>query len=528
RTRADAELVLLAYEAWGKECLTNIDGDFALVIWDARRKQAFCARDRMGNKPFLYHWDGKTLTFTSELHAVLGLPWVEQKFNVGMLAEFLGAEWLSRDETFWQGILRLEAAHCMEVGKFGPSLTKYWAPDVWMTLPYIKDEDYVEHYRALFADVVRRMSRSHLPLACEVSGGLDSSAIFAMAVHLCRRNELPAPGTEGYTLNFRGVPDADELEYCKAVAKHLGRNIQEIPPTKAPLSWYRDWARRYGEFPGYPNGIMSLGIREKASADGSRVLLVGVGGDEWVDGSQTYFAEALAAGRWGELYQCIETDFREVGIQNTVTWFLRAGIFPLLPNQIRAALRKILTRGKIHGVDREAWLTPAMRHLIHERRARYTAAHPEQIKRVGQRGQLNMLAGAYSIFARETEERLCSHAGLELRRPFWDPRIVQFSFVTPERLRLRGRTTKTLHRTAMIGLLPEKVLMRETKADFMIAFRQYMPEMKETLTRNIPARHPEWILTKGVVDLYEQSGKLEYSGWPEWMMWSLFGCDALL
>ena len=71
RTRADAELVLRAYEVWGRDCLPHIDGDFALVIWDARRQEAFCARDRMGNKPFTYHWTGKTLYFASEQHAIL-------------------------------------------------------------------------------------------------------------------------------------------------------------------------------------------------------------------------------------------------------------------------------------------------------------------------------------------------------------------------------------------------------------------------------------------------------------------------
>ncbi|MDH5352769.1 MAG: asparagine synthetase B, partial [Betaproteobacteria bacterium] len=73
RTRSDAELVLRAYEAWGRECLAHVDGDFALVIWDARRREAFCARDRLGHKPLHYHWDGKAFAFASELHPLLGL-----------------------------------------------------------------------------------------------------------------------------------------------------------------------------------------------------------------------------------------------------------------------------------------------------------------------------------------------------------------------------------------------------------------------------------------------------------------------
>jgi asparagine synthase (glutamine-hydrolysing) len=415
----------------------------------------------------------------------------------------------------------------MVVDAAGPKPEAYWEPDVWMTLPYTKDEDYVDHYRNLFADVVRRMSRSNLPVAYEVSGGLDSSAIFAMAENLRQKHELPAPAIEGYVLAFHDDADANELEYSRSVGKHLGLEIQEILPDKKPISWYRDWARRYRVFPGFPNGVMALSIREKARSDGSRVLLAGVGGDEWVDGSRAYYAEALATGQWRELYRYMETDCREVGVRSSIGWLLRAGIFPLLPTQVRAGLRKIITRGRIEGVDRDDWLTPSMRHLIRQRRAQYVAAPSEKIRRVGQRSQLNMLAGAYSMLAREMEERLSSHTGLELRRPFWDARIVQFAFATPERLRVQGRMTKTLHRQAMFGLLPDQVLTRETKADFMVTFRQYLPDMKKALTQDIPTRHPDWIRTHGAYALYEQSGNPKYSGWPEWMLWTLFGCDAV-
>ena len=107
RTRADAELVLRAYETWGKDCLSRIDGDFAFVIWDQRVREAFCARDRIGNKPFNYHFDGKTLVFASELHAILGLPWVPEVLNEGMIAEIASDEWMSREETIWTGIYRI-------------------------------------------------------------------------------------------------------------------------------------------------------------------------------------------------------------------------------------------------------------------------------------------------------------------------------------------------------------------------------------------------------------------------------------
>ena len=128
RNRSDAELVLRSYETWGTRCLHHIDGDFALVVWDEHRRAAFCARDRLGNKPFHYHWDGRTFAFSSETHAVLALPWVRQEFNEGLLAEFLAFEWFTRDETFWKGVMRLPAAHCMESQAAGLHQAEYLAP----------------------------------------------------------------------------------------------------------------------------------------------------------------------------------------------------------------------------------------------------------------------------------------------------------------------------------------------------------------------------------------------------------------
>ena len=206
RTRADAELVLRAYEVWGRDCLPHIDGDFALVIWDARRQEAFCARDRMGNKPFTYHWTGKTLYFASEQQAILRQPAVAQVLNEDMVAEYLAAQWFSSTETLWQGVLRLEAAHTLVVTPSGPTLNRYWAPDLQASLSFRSDQECAEHYRALLFDVVRRLSRASHPVACEVSGGLDSSAIFAVAETLRRQGQLPAPGAGGLHAGFQWRP----------------------------------------------------------------------------------------------------------------------------------------------------------------------------------------------------------------------------------------------------------------------------------------------------------------------------------
>jgi len=170
------------------------------------------------------------------------------------------------------------------------------------------------------------MSRSHQPLACEVSGGLDSSAIFAVAEHLRRDERLLAPCLNGYTLAFNDDSDANELGYARAVGDHLGSRIHEVPPRKCLLSWYREWARFYREFPSYPNGVMGLGIRKEAGVHRSRHCLSGWG-DEWLCGSRSYYAENLAAREWRILFACLAVDRRDVGVAKCAWWVLRHGCY---------------------------------------------------------------------------------------------------------------------------------------------------------------------------------------------------------
>lgn len=525
RNRADAELVLRAYEVWGRDCLAHIDGDFALVIWDARRREAFCARDRIGNKPFNYHWNDKTFVFASELHTILALPWMSEILNEGMLAEFLANEWYSRDETFWQGIIRLVAAHRMVVDASGLRLEQYWLPDLWATLPYAKDEEYIEHYRELFGDVVRRMTRSHQPVAIEVSGGLDSSAIFAMAEHLRRQQKLPTPDILGYTLNFHDDSDANELEYSRAVSQYLDVPVAEILPAIMPLSWYRDWARIYREFPGYPNGTMAIDLRRAAHRLGCCTILSGVGGDEWLgmpwDGA--YYTEELALKNWRNVLLCFRRDCSDIGVRRTLWWLCRFGVAPLLPNLVKTIFRNIQNTRK----QRPSWMTRSLLDSFEERRN--TKPMPSfSVQRRGQTIQIKILHGAYDALAREMEERLNARLGLERRLPFFDVRIIQFAFSTPERLRSRGNMTKWLHRQALINILPPAVIDRTTKADFMVMFRRQIDALQEELEAKLFPRCGLWVEPEKAADFLASYADGSQTGWVEWPLWSLVGCDALL
>jgi asparagine synthase (glutamine-hydrolysing) len=533
RSRADAELVLRAYAVWGRDCLRHIDGDFALVIWDARQQQAFCARDRMGNKPFTYHWNGSTLVFASEQQAILRQPAVPQVLNEGMVAEYLAAQWFSTTETLWQGILRLDAAHSMVVSLSGPTLSRYWAPDLQANLSFRSDEECAEHYRALLFDVVRRLSRSIAPLACEVSGGLDSSAIFTVADSLQRSRQFGAPGIEGYTLDFSGDPDADEIDYCRAVGVHLGRHIHEIQPAHRPLSWYVDTARHFCDFPEFPNGAMGLSIADSARASGSRVLLKGLGGDQWLCGSEMVYAEALAGWRGGELLNILKEEYQSFGFRTTVWRTLRNGIVPLLPPTTQQILRagyvKFRRTSPVDGPPE--WLAEPMHIRFQARRQELQPLRAQFLPRPVQEHQLAYLHDAYQRMAMEIGERLYAQAGLEVRQPYWNARIVEFALATPERSRLRGGEDKWLHRRAMKGLLPGKVLQRRDKAEFSVTFSQYWTEMAPHLTGAVIPRRNGWVSQAPVHAMLEaclQRDPSERAAMAMWSLWTLFCVDAVV
>lgn len=525
RSRGDDELVLRAYQTWQENFLQHVEGDFALALWDARNKRLLCGRDRIGNRQLLYHWDGQRFSFATDIQALLALPWVAHCLDEGLLAEWLALEPLSREDTCWQGIRRLLPAHFMLVGIHGPRSQRYWQPDPWQVLPCRSEGEYLEYYRALLFDVVRRHSRSSHVLACEVSGGIDSSGLFAVAKALSDSGELQANGLRGYTLGFADPGDANELGYARAVAAHVGVPVAEVPPSLPPLDWYRERAGRTGQFPGYPNGVMGLGIREQARRDGCRTLLVGAGGDEWLGGSRAYYAEALAAGDLKLLLQHLRTDGRECGWPASVGWLLRAGVLPLLPRPLRMVLRRLQGLHPGPQLQSRRLLRSGLALDLDERRCRLGAESSLEGNRIGQRGLQTMLEAAYLLDALESEERLAAECGMELRRPYLDPAMIQFTFACPEYLRQRGSTDRALHRTALQGLLPELVLQRRSKADFMVTFRHYLPELADVLP--LAPHLTQWLQPGAAAALLRPGKAPDEAAWALWMLWTWFGCDAI-
>jgi asparagine synthase (glutamine-hydrolysing) len=528
RTRADAELVLRAYEVWDADCLPHIDGDFAFVIWDARRQTLFCARDPLGNKPLFYSRTQNTIALSSEVKPLLEIPWLTCSINERKLFELLTDKWESRSETLWNGIVRLDAAHSLVVNAAGAKLARYWHPTLLQSRAYRSDQDYADEYLALLQDEVRRLGRSHRPVAFEVSGGLDSSAIFSVANALQRTGRLPSPALLGYTLRFSPGCAADEIRFARAVGAFWNTSITEVTPTNKPPQWYVDEARRVRDFPGYPNGIMHRGIYKTAVANGARVLMTGVGGDHWLQGTRSYYTEEVISGRWRDLWRCFVADLRAYGPWQSAAWFLQFGLASQLPDTVKVVLRKAF-RGTQSARAREDyfWLSKRVKRF----RAVVEQTPPNDdtaaVRTAGQKGLLNALGYGFDVFATELSERMGSSCGLELRHPFRKQRIVQFALSAPERLRLRGDVNKFVHILAMQSLMPEEVLQRRDKADFAVVFRDSITQGREMITELSRTDVHEMLDAAGLDRLFNSFEHSPEEGWQSWVLWNAFGARCI-
>lgn len=527
RSAADAELILKAFETWGPNCVEKIDGDFAFAIYDHRNHSLFCARDRIGCRQLHFARDGDTFIFSTDVNAILATGRVGARPNLGVVAEVLSGDWYTRDGTIWQGIERLLPAHTLLVDGAANAQLRYWSPPVDSQPLYRCEQEYFEHYRWLFLDCVRRTCRSDRTVACEISGGLDSSASACAAAKLRAEGRLPAPGLLGYTWRFDEGGEVDELAYARAAARHAAIALAEVPPFRPSLADYEARLAADRSLTDYPNGIMAHSLRAKMASDGCRVLMNGEGGDEWIAGRRTYYADAISSRRWSLLVDLLRIDIAEAGPKTALVGLLRHGVAHQLPSALRKLGSKLLRPRGPNNYNDAFWLSEPLRVRYRAQQSAH-AGHHNSIRNVSQRGLAMRLENAWADHVREIIDRGAAKHGLEARSPYYDRKFVEFAFRTPEHLRLRGGINKYCHRRALDGILPVEVARRETKANFSLPFYWLLDGMETLLTETLPDRHPELFDKVGMNRLYRLYRSRDPMQDAIWELWTAFALACVL
>lgn len=519
RDNSDAELALAACGEWDAEAPRHIEGDFAFALWDTRKRRLLAARDHAGMRPFFYHWDGKRFAFASEMKALLTLPWVPEKLFDPVVAEFIAFEWHEPRKTYWQGIDRLQQAHVLTSDGREPRQSEYWRPDTTAEIRYKRDSDYTDHYLHLLETVVQQHTRSHKPVAFEVSGGLDSSALFCVADRMQGQGRLPAPGLEGYSLMFNDGSVADEQRYVQAVERFLGRSIQRTDPTLPPLETLEDFARRERVFAPYPTANMHNGINAVARGAGQVVKITGIGGDDWLGGSRIFYADALRGLALNRLPDLLRADLDDLGLYRTLVEFRRHGLEPLLPAPLVAALRAAYSRA-IGRWDKADLLDAPLGHGLRRNRRQPPPGGPFSGLCLAHRERMAQLFHPFMVNLFETLNHQMSHAGLEHRAPLYARPMIEFSFTIGEMRKRHGGTNRALHVQSMHGILPEDVRTRRDKAWFGDLIVPYFPALEKTLSASDSVRTCPWLARSDTKDdLLRRVCSRKHGTSLDWALW---------
>ncbi len=523
RNRSDAELVLRSYQEWGGGCARHLDGEFAFVIVDVRRGEVFAARDHQGLRPLFYHFDSGRLTVASDMAAIVEQLDPKPKPDLDYLAGVMADKWFNPEATPWQDIKRLLPAHSMLFSGDTLSFNEHWSLSTEVNIRYTRDDDYFEHYRELLTDCVRRTSRSHMPLAVSVSGGLDSSALYCLAHELARDGRLPAPSIRGYTLAGEEGTPAYELPYARAAADHVGASLAEVPLTKPALDWYTEQARKTRDIPVPTNGAMSIDLERQAATDGCRALMGGDGGDEWLQGSIHYYREFVIDRDVGGFSNALRQDAAGDGWPSINRIAARQAMGALLPENVRIPLRDFRRRRLRASPDHLYWLNDRFKQRLAELEDTYIASLPSEPIAWSKR---NLARSPGADMANTMMQAQYARQGLEPRSPMLTKTFIEFSAATPEHIRSRAGESKFVHRRAMRGTVPDVILERETKADFPseemdLHFAKFISEAGAPLLEEIC--DPD-----GLVRLIRPDASAQIDDDRSWEVWGVYACAAFL
>jgi asparagine synthase (glutamine-hydrolysing) len=466
RQVTDAELVLAAYRKWGEECPSHLLGDFALVIWDERRKQLFCARDPLGVRPLFYALVGDTFVCASEVLALFALPGLKKEPDLAIVTARLLRKCIEFDDTLYKGVSRLPMAHCLTVSRDRIRQRRYWDIDPGREIRYRSDREYAEHFRELFLAAVGARLRRSAPIAAMLSGGLDSSGIVCAAQHLRRKQRLVEPPLETFSMVFDRFSSCDERPFINEVVRHSGAkanfHLGDSDLGVAAIA-HQD---RYPGLLYSPHAMVLGAMLDRIKHEKFRVLLDGTGGDELAGSGMRHLVALMRRGQWLSL-SALVAEYADTYKISPWRLFLDSCVRPSIPPTIKAVYRRLRTQSSADAARPSLVREDAMESTGARERMTHLGAVPAFSSVQQSEMYSAIFSGWGPTVLAESYELLVSYFGLEMRQPFRDRRLVEFAFAVPSEQLWRDGWSRVVFRNALKELLPEKVLRRRGKGMFL-------------------------------------------------------------
>ncbi len=473
---SDTETILHAFEQYGPDCLARFRGMFAFALWNRSDHSLFCARDRLGIKPFYYYWDGRLFAFASEIKALLEHPAISAELETAALPEFLSFGYNSDDRTLFRHIRKLMPGHWLRISLGEPAprfeIRQYWdAPrNATEAEPHDAephdDKFWIAECRRRLEETVEMRLMSDVPLGMFLSGGLDSSAIAAIM------SRVTAKPVQAFSVGYAETPYS-ELPWARQVAKHVGADYHEVSVgmeeffnTLPRLVWHED------EPVNWPSSV-SLYFVARLASQHVKVVLTGEGSDEIFAGYS----------RYGQYFR------------NTV--LMKA--YRRIPGPLRGMVRDRIGSSALFSANlrRKLMHTPLGRedsveslHLDNFCCA-FSARELDSLGCGGDpyasflrywnhgpfRSKLAQLLYAdqktYLVELLMKQDQMSMACSIESRVPLLDHEFVEFAARVPDNLKLRNGSGKYILKKAVAGLLPDNIIYRK-KMGFPTPIRDWL------------------------------------------------------
>ncbi|WP_445280286.1 asparagine synthase (glutamine-hydrolyzing) [Streptomyces sp. DSM 118148] len=435
-TDSDTEVVLHGYLEWGDAVAERLNGMYAFAVWDGRHDKLVMIRDRMGIKPFYYYPTPDGVLFGSEPKAILANPLARHRVTLDGLRE-LFVMVKTPGHAVWDGMREVQPGTVVTVDRSGLTTRVYWRLE---TRPHPDDLDTtVATVRSLLNDIVRRQLVADVPRCTLLSGGLDSSAMTALAAR-----QLAAQGEKvrSFAVDFVGQTDnfvADELRgtpdtpFVHDVARLAGTDHQDIVLDAAALAdpAVREQVIRARDLPaGFGDMDTSLLLLFRAIRQKSTVALSGESADEVFGGYLQFFDEEA---RRADTFPWLATMGRHFGEDAEV---LRADLTKSLDLEGYVADGYRTAVAAVDRSDGESDFEYRMRQISHMHLTRFVRALLDR------------------------KDRMSMAVGLEVRVPFCDHRLVEYVYNAPWALKSFDGREKSLLREATADVLPRSVYDR--------------------------------------------------------------------
>ena len=320
-TISDSRLILLAYQKWGEEITSHLVGDYAFIIWDAKKQVLFGARDFSGSRTLYFYHNHQKFVFSTTISSILQLPFVDKKLNEQWVAEFLAIpdmfNTVSLTSTVYKGIQQVPPSHTIKVSKGGVKLSRFHAFDFNKKTNYKSNTEYEEAFKELYSKTINEQIRTTSNVGAHLSGGLDSGSIVSFAANRLKSENkplytfsyIPADGFNDWTPRGRV---ADERPFIQSTVEHVG-NVRDHYlkfNDRNPLTVIDDWLETI-EMPYkfFENSYWMSGIYEEANRSKVSLLLNGAKGNYTVSWGAAfdYYAVLFKKLKWIHLYNEIQS-----------------------------------------------------------------------------------------------------------------------------------------------------------------------------------------------------------------------------